>query len=149
MIGWSAGRMRAKRGFCRRLQNITLPEARCQVDRGINAHLPFVHTPIFVKNHFFHQNMDNIQKDISKSHVMSIFLTVRAYSSYQLLIGQKRAIFVLATLSCPKKENTDIASKAWPCRCFSDVFTYVKMSVGDKCIKVEYSPQLRIPSPFI
>ena len=37
MIGWSAGRMRTKRGFCRRLQNITLPEARCQVDRGINA----------------------------------------------------------------------------------------------------------------
>ena len=33
-------------GDCR----IALPEARCQVDCGINAHLKFVYTPIFVTN---------------------------------------------------------------------------------------------------
>ena len=44
---------------------------------------------------------------------------------------------VLPTPSCPQKANTDIASKTWPCRCFSDVFTYVKMSGGDKYSKVE------------
>ena len=45
------------------LQNITLPEARCQEDRGINAHLPFVHTPIFVKNHFFEKELLGLRED--------------------------------------------------------------------------------------
>ena len=40
--------------------------------------------------------------------------------------------WVCVTPSCPQKANTDIANKAWPCRCFSDVFTYVKMSGGDE-----------------
>ena len=54
MIGCKAGRMYAKRGACRRLPNITLPEARCQVDRGINAppmiylYTTFCEEPIFV-----------------------------------------------------------------------------------------------------
>ena len=37
MICLRASRTYAKWRFCRRLTNITLLEARCQVDRGINA----------------------------------------------------------------------------------------------------------------
>ena len=54
VIGWTAGRIFAKRGACLWLPNIALPEARCQVDRGINALLLFFsYTINFDESNFF------------------------------------------------------------------------------------------------
>ena len=67
----------------------------------------------------------------------------RYHSFWSVQLDPSRCTFFLpgpASISCPEKANTDIV--AWLCRCFSDVFTYVKMRGGGEPLR-DQSPQLR------